>query len=397
MADDEGEASKRPKGVDLAQFVGDDRATGRLRDQIERMKALSGSGRALKAALGPTNAVQRLLETHRSAIDATRILPEVSALAGIAEAARMANSYRLPEIAGIGALGEASRSVFESFRVGSLVDMFGTQSALAAFSSSLSLLENDTITRMLEGVRAHQIVFDSAISAYMDQHRAQAERIASMAEALAMPRVDPARLGIGSALALGETNVFKLAGLKRDYVDDFRSATAALNERIQAFAGLGSAVEAFALRPDLVSGIGSLLERALAQQESLLEQQRQLAEQAAAARPRRQTLLAERLTIIAAIVTILQFWIFIALQIEERMTGGDPATLANTAAVEQNTLAIGKMRGSFEALSDQLEQMRTAQVDAGEAESAADAGIGEILREIADTLADKANGDDETP
>jgi hypothetical protein len=338
-----------------------------------------------------------MLEAHRSAIDAIRIRPDMSTVVGIADLARMADAYRLPEIAGIGALGEAHRSVVDTFRVGSLADIIGTQNSFAAFAPSLSLMENETIARMLEGVRAHQLVLESAIGAYMDQHRAQAERITSMVEAMAMPRLDLDRLGIGSALRFGDTNAFKLAGLTPDYADQFRSITGAVNERISAFTGLGSAVEAFALQPDLVSGIGSLLERALAQQETLLEQQRHLIEQAWDAKPRHQTLIAERLTIIVAIVTILQFCIFIALQVEERMIGGDPATLANTAAIERNTQTLGQMRGSFDALADQLDRVRAMQEESGEEDRAADAAIAEILREIADTLADEADGEEEVP
>ncbi|MCG8512007.1 MAG: hypothetical protein MI741_22560 [Rhodospirillales bacterium] len=374
MADDEGEAPKKSKG--------DDSAAARLRKQLDTQ---TSNSRTFANALGPTSTVQEMLESH------------LSAFGGIAGADRIADAYRLLEIAGINALGEAPRSVVDSFRIGSLADMIGIQSALAAFGPSLSLMENDTITQMLEGVRARQSVFESAIGAYMDQDWAQAERITSMVEALAMPRIDPARLGISSALALGKTNAFKLAGLTPDYVEEFRSITGAVNKRISAFAELGSAVEAFALQPDLVGGIGSLLAHALARQETLLEQQRQLVEQPANAQPRRQTLISERLTIIAAIVSILYFCIFIALEIEERMIGGDPATLANTAAIEQNTQAIDQMRESFDALADQLERMRTMQEEAEEEERAADAAITEILREIANTLANQADGEEKTP
>lgn len=396
MADDEGEAPKESKRVDLRELLGDDSTAGQMHRQMERLDALAGGSRALAGALRPTSAIQRMLEPHWSAIDATRILPDVSAFAGIARAVRMADAYRLPEIPGIGAFGEVHRGVVDSFRVGSLADMIGTQSAIAAFAPSLSLMENDTIARMLEGVRAHQLVFGTAISAYADQHRAQAERIRSMVEALVVPRVDLDRLGIGGALALSETNVFTLAGLPPDYVDQFRSITGAVSDRMSAFAGLGSAVGAFALQPDLVNGIGRLLERALAQQEALLEQQWQLLEQAADAQPQRQTLIAKRLTVIATIITILQFCIFIALQIEERMIGGDHTILANTAAIEQNTQTIGQMRESFDALADQLERMRAMQEEAGDEERVADAAIAHILREIAETLTDQADGE-ETP
>lgn len=413
VAENDGRTPKRPKSVDLAKLVGDDTATGRLRKQMKVMKALedpTGLG-VLRAAIGPTSAIQEMMDSHRAAIAAARILPDVSAFAGIADATRLAESYRLPElaglgladaykvpkVAGIGAVGNAHLSIMDSFSVGSLVDMIGSQGALAALAPSFGLVNTDSFGGLIEGVRARQSALSSAIAAYMDQPRAQAERITGLMGALAMPRIDPASFSIASALALGETDAFRIVGLTHDYVDQYRSIFSEVNERINAFAGLGAVPNAFALQPDLVGGIGSLLERALAQQEALLEQQRQLIEQSADARPRRQMLIAERLTIIAAVVTILYTMLCAYVMFEERLGGGDPATLNNTAAIEGNTQAIEQMRNSFDVLAGQLERMRVVQEEAGEEERAADAVIAEILREIADTLADQSEGTDETP
>jgi hypothetical protein len=393
--------------------VGDDTAAGRLRKQMQAMEAFKDPAglRALRSALGPTSAIRGMIESHRAAIDATRILPDVSALAGIADAARLAESFRLPEvagldlagaykmpeIAGIGAVGEAHRHIMDSFRIGSLADMIGSQGALAALAPSLGMMKSDAFAGVLEAVRARQSVLGSALEAYMDQQRAQAERITGMVEALAVPRLDPARLGIGSALALSNTNAFRIAGLTTDYAEQYRSVFGALNERIGALAGLGAAANTFALQPDLVGGIGNLLERALAQQEALLEQQRQLAEQTADAQPRRQTLVAERLGIINAVVSVLWMALCAYLVFEERISGGDPATVANTVVIEENTRTIEQMRQSFDILADQIERMRVVQEEAGEEERAADAAIAEILREIADTLAGQAEGEEEAP
>ncbi|MFV0473896.1 MAG: hypothetical protein ACK5MQ_06770 [Pikeienuella sp.] len=95
MADDDGEALKKNKGVDLGKLVGDDSAIGRLRKQMD---ALTSSSCALEVALGPTAAVQKMLESHRSV---TRILPDMSAFAGIADAARIVKAHQVPKIAGI--------------------------------------------------------------------------------------------------------------------------------------------------------------------------------------------------------------------------------------------------------------------------------------------------------
>lgn len=399
------------KGGDIAKLVGGNTATGRLGKQMKAMGALEDLAglRALRAALGPTSAIQEMMESHRAAIDAARILPDVSAFAGIADAARLAGSYRLPELAGLGlasaykvpeiavidAVSKAHRSIMDSFRVHSLADMIGSQGALAALAPSLGLVEADAFAGLLEGIRARQSALGSAIEVYMDQQRAQVERLTGLMEALAMPRIDPASFGIGSALALGETNAFRIAGLTPDYADQYRSIFGAVNERISAFARLGAAANTFGLHPDLVGAIGSLLERALAQQDSLLEQQRQLVEHTADAQPRRQTLITERLTIIAAVVTILYTMLCVYVMFEERLAGGNPDTLKNTAAVEANTQAIQQMRGSFDVLANQLERMRAMQEQAGEEERTTDAAITEILREIADTLADQAEGEEE--
>lgn len=409
MAEDDGRVPKRPKRVDLAKLVDDNTATRRLQKQMKVMEALENSAglRSLRAALGPTNAMQEMVESNRTVINAAHILPDVSAFAGIADAARLADSYRLPEmagldlgeaykvpeIAGIEAVSTAHRSIMDSFRVGSLADMIGSQGALAALAPSFGLVETDAFAGLLKGVRARQSALGAAIENYMDRHRAQAERITDLMETLEMPRIDPARFGIGSALALGETNAFRIAGLPPDYAEQYRSIFGAVNERISAFAGLGLAANALAFQPDLVGGIGSLLEHALAQQEALLEQQRQLAEQTEYDHPKTPSRLVQQLHTLAAIVVVLQFFIVIALQIEERILGGEPATLDNTAAIEENTQAIEQMRDSFDVLANQLERMRVEQEEVREEEMAADATIAEILREIAGTLADQAEGE----
>ena len=399
MAEGNGRAPNRPKSVDLAKLMGDDTAAGRLRKQMKAMGVIGDPAglRAFRAALGPTSAIQEVMGSHRAAIDAARILPDVSAFAGIANAARLADAYKVQEIAGIAAVGKAHHRIMDSFRVGSLADMVGSQGELAALAPFQGLVETDAFVGLLEDVRARQSALSSSIEAYMDQQRAQTERIAGLMKALAMPRIDPARFGIGSALALGETNAFRIAGLTPDYADQYRSVVGAVNERISAFTRLETAANAFALQPDLVGRIGNLLERALAQQEALFEQQRQLVEKTTDAKPRRQTLIAERLTIIQAVVTILFTMFCVYVMLEERLAGDDPATLDNTAAIKENTQAIEQMRGSFDVLAGQLERMRMVQEEAGEKERAADAAIAEILREIADTLACRAEGEEDLP
>ncbi len=406
MAEDDGRAPKKPKSVDLAKLVGDDTATRWLREQIKAMEVPEDPAglRALRAALGPTSAVQEMMRSHRAAIDTAHILSNVSAFARIADAARLAHSCRLPELAGLGfgdaykvpeivridAVSRAHRRIMDSFRVGSLADMIASEGALAALAPSLGLVKTDDFAGLLQGVLARQSALRSAIESYTYQQRAHVERISGLMEALAMPRIDPARFGIGSALALSETNAFRMAGLTPDYAERYRSVFGVVNERISAFVGLGAAANKFAFKPDLVSGMGSLLERALAQQEELLEQQRQLVEKTADAQPKTPSRLVQQLHMLAAIVAVLQFFLFIALLIEERMLGGDPATLDNTDAIEENTQAIEQMRDSFDVLADQLEHMRVVQEEAGEQERAANAVITEIMREIAGALVDEA-------
>jgi hypothetical protein len=382
VAEDDGRV---PKSVDVAKLIGNNATTERLLNQIN-------------------------LGSHHAAIDVARILPDVSGIAGLADAARLVESYHLkklagldlidsykvPEIAGIDNISKAHLSIMGSFRVGSLADMIGSQSALAALAPSLGLVEADALEGMLEGVRERHSVFGSAIEVYMDQQRAQAERITGLMETLAMPRIDPARFGIGSVFDLSKMNAFRIAGLAPDYADQYRSIFGAVNERISAFAERG-AVNAFALQPDLVGGIGSLLARVFAQQEALLEQQRHLIEQTADAQQKTPSRLVQQLQTLAAIVAILQFLIIIVLQIEERTLGGDPAILDNTAAIEENTQAIEQMRGSFDLLADQLTRMHVVQEEADKNERAADVAIIEILREISDTLADQTDVEDETP
>lgn len=322
MADDEGEASKK-KGTDLAKLVSRRSATGYQREEIERLERM----------------------------------------------------FR-----------DVPRSGLDSFHIGSLAEMIESQKAIASFAPTLGLMKNDALAQMIEGVRSQQSAFQSAIGAYMDEQRVQAERLKSMINALAIPRFDLATHSIAGALALGETNAFRIAGLTPDYNKQFLSITDALNERLSAFDQFGAATKALALQPDLLGGIGSLLERALAQQASLLEQQQMLLEQTVDGQPKASWRLAEQINMIAAIVAILQFLIFIAVQIESRITGGDPETLENTAAIEENTQTLEEMRGAFNTLADELERMRSTQVEASEEERAAETAMAGILREIADTL-----------
>jgi hypothetical protein len=410
VAEDDGNAPKKPRGIDLAKLLGDDSATGRLRKQMKALEDPVGL-RALRTALGPTSAIQEMMEAHRATIDAAHILPDVSALAGIADAARLAESYRPPELTGLGladaykipeiaaieAVSKTQLKIMDSFRVGSLADMIGSQSALAALAPSLGMFKTDAFGGLLEDFRVRQSAFGSALDAYMDQQRTKTRHVTGLMEALAIPRIDPASFGIGSVLALSETNAFRIAGLTPDYADLYQSVFGAVNERLSAFADLRATANASALQPDLVGGIGSLLERALAQQESLLQQQRQLFEQTADSQPKMPSRLVQQLHMLAAIVAVLQFFIIIALQIEERMLGGDPATLDNTAAIEENTQAIEQMRDSFDVLAGQLERMHAVQEEDDKEERAADAAIAQILREIADTLADQAEGEEKAP
>lgn len=81
--------------------------------------------------------------------------------------------------------------------------------------------------------------------------------------------------------------------------------------------------------------------------------------------------------------------------LEGQSLGGDAATLANTAAIEENTRTLEQMRGSYDALADQLERMGSTQEKASDEERAADAAIVGILREIADTLTQQENGQEE--
>lgn len=419
MSENGGQPPKKIKTVDLAKLLGEDSATGRLQKQMKALDPLANSGLrdylnwmdSVRAALGPSTAIQAMMESHRAAIDATRLLPDTSAILGIADAARLANSfrlleasgfgsadaYRMSEIARTGALGEVHRSIMGSFGAGSLANMIGSQSALAALAPSFDIIKTDIFAGILDGVREHQVALGSAISAYMDQHRAQAERISGMVNALAIPRIDLASFGIGSALTLGDTDAFRVAGLASNYADQYRSVFGAVNERIGALANIGAAANTFAFQQDLVGGIGSLLERALAQQEALLEEQRRLSEQAEDAQAKAPSRLLRQLHIIAAIVTILQFFIVIALQIEAQMSGGDPAVQANTVAIKENTNALGQMRQSFDALAGQLERVQAIHEDTAEEGRAADVAITEILREIADSLTKETDGEDDAP
>lgn len=367
MTDDEGGAPK--KGVDLAKLADGGSAARQLREKMASMASFAADGRALQNALGQNSAVEIAMRGNTDAL--FKVLPSTSAFGEIT----MPRLASLIDPVKINGLTEIRERLLPSVGFDAVGDLFAKGSGITNVTSNLDL--------MLQDVRASQVAIQSAVSAYLDQHRMQAERISAMIGALAIPRINPATFGIGSAIALSETNAFKVAGLMPDYTEQFRSITGALGEQLSGFADLKLARKAFVLQPDLVSGLSILLERALAQQQVLLEQQCQPVTET---QPRQQTLIAERLTIIASIVAIVYTMLCVYMMVEEQLGGGNAATLANTAAIEESAQTLEQMRDSFGALADQLERMGAIQEEAAQDAKATNADVADILRGIANTL-----------
>lgn len=121
-----------------------------------------------------------------------------------------------------------------------------------------------------------------------------------------------------------------------------------------------------------------MLARSIAAQEALVDEYREAAKDAKV-----EAAFHRRYATISMVINILMFLLAFALQIEERITDKDEAVRANTEAVRE-------LQQSFDGMATQMKRMNDLQESASADEQAADAAIADILREIADSLADQS-------
>src|SRR5690606_37975568 len=110
--------------------------------------------------------------------------------------------------------------------------------------------------------------------------------------------------------------------------DEFRSVAAALADQASAFARVRDLTSVAALNFDLAGSLEAMLARSLAAQEALLEEHKGAAVDAKA-----EAAFHRRVATIQVIISILTFFLTIALQLEARLSDGDAAVRANTEAL----------------------------------------------------------------
>jgi len=198
--------------------------------------------------------------------------------------------------------------------------------------------------------------------------------------ALDLPRIGDtfAALDIGKyGRIFDNVNALRGLGLGPEFGDRFGILATGLTEQMQALGQIGSIASAAQFGLGLSGSIEEMLARTIAAQEALAEQEQVPVDETTRQR------LARQVHLLASICAISSFFMWVALEIEDRLADDkDAAIRANTETMEQ-------MQVSIDALTSQLQEVTAAQEAATEQDRAADAAIADLLREIADSLSDQ--------
>lgn len=197
-----------------------------------------------------------------------------------------------------------------------------------------------------------------------------------------LPRIGGAlaALDIGNyGRIFDNANALRGLGLGSNFGDGFSIIATGLTEQMRALGQIGSILATAQIGLGLSGNIERMLAWTIAAQEALAEQ-----EQAPVDETTRQRL-ARQLQVLCNIITILSFFMMVALEIEDRLSGDEDA------AIRANTETMGQMQVSIDALISQLQEVTAAQEAAREQGRATDAAIAELLKEVARSLAVQAD------
>lgn len=241
-------------------------------------------------------------------------------------------------------------------------------------------------SRLAEEMRRQQALYLEPISTFADIQSGAIADIHQSIQAMALPRLDIVEsLGIGRmADAFGAANVYQSLGLGSDYDAQMRAVTSSLNGHMEALTS-AQAVRDAIFPSGLTDAIESLLARSLAAQEAMLAEYRE-----SASDDKTEARFNRRMVTLATVINVLMFFMTVALNIEDRLADDD-------AAVRENTKAVLQIRQSFDEMAVQVQRMNEMQEAATEQDRAADAAIADLLREIANSLADQAGHDISMP
>lgn len=168
-------------------------------------------------------------------------------------------------------------------------------------------------------------------------------------------------------------------GLGPEFGEQFSIISVGLSQQMQTIGQIGTIASTAQIGLGLSGNIEEMLARTIAAQDALVEEYR-----AAAGNAEIEAVFHRRNATISTIINLLMFLLALALQIEERMTDRDEAVRANTEAVRS-------LQQSFESMATQMERMQIHAVSASEEDQAADAAITDLLREIANNLAEQSD------
>ncbi|UES44290.1 hypothetical protein [Roseibium aggregatum] len=301
---------------------------------------------------------------------------------------------------GLGASGAFADMVRQSEQLKQMLDPIGLRSLStmgldqASFGVSQSVLESLKIdspfARLAGNMERQSKLFDS-LSLGIDKQLGLMSSILrdfefgyalGVTRALNLPRIGDtfAALDIGKyGRIFDNVNALRGLGLGADFGDRFSILATGLTEQMQAFGQIGNIATAAQIGLGLSGSIEEMLARTIEAQEALAEQEQAPVDETARQR------LARQLQLLCNIVAILTFFMTVALEIEDRFSDDE------NAAVRANTETMEQMQVSIDALTSQLREVTAAQEAATKQDSVADTAITELLREIADSLADRAD------
>lgn len=353
---DEDSGDKKPKGVDISKLdveMSDEErkaADKKLRRKFKDLSSGVGSlGAAHKAALG-LSASGVFADMARQSAHMRQIVDPVGL--------RSLTMGIDPASSGV------SQSILDSFKVDS---PFGRLAADMERQSKIFDSLSVGIDRQLGLMPSILRDFESSYAL-------------GITRALDLPRIGDtfAALDIGKyGRIFDNANALRGLGLGPEFGDRFSILATGLTEQMQALGQIGSIAAAAQFGLGLSGSIEEMLARTIAAQEALAEQ-----EEAPVDETTRQRI-ARQLQLLCNIITILSFFMMVALEIEDRLSDDEDA------AIRANTETMEQMQVSIDALTSQLQEVTAAQEAATEQDRAADAAIADLLREIANSLSDQ--------
>ena len=386
MSDGNSENGK-DKGFDISKFGGemsDEERTAADQQLTKQFRELAKGRAIMQDALrdiGGASAMQQAI----TSVDSLQSAIKASGIISIQDQVRDAMSSletcdihdHFSTLTGAGALDQfnSQRKAMEEIRKAALVRLP---------ENHLENLVNaqGAASRLMDEMRENHRLFFQHADMFADIRRSiEAINSYDLNRAIKVPQMNGffEKLGIariGSALAAADAA--RVLGFQSAFNDDIHSVTSQLNEQLAALRVTQEAATA-ALRLGVAERLEEMLARSIAAQETLVDEYREAAKDAKA-----EAAFHRRNATINTIINLLMFLLYVAMLIEGRMTDNDEAFRANTEAVRE-------LQQSFDGMASQMERMRVKAESASAAEQAADAAIAELLREMADSLAEQSD------